>query len=165
MRPILAQRLADGMASAWRATVKTPIQTSGVNWRTIRLTLPVAQSLRDLRSVRKVLDDPNEQLRTRTRAATDLVWATNPRTTLARLRLGSAVALYMPGELFIEYQLAAQAMQPDHLVAMAAYGDYGPGYIGTAIAYTQGGYETGPVSRVSPQVEPVLTRAIRELMQ
>ena len=54
----------------------------------------------------------------------------------------------MPGELFIEYQLAAEKMRPDATVCMAAYGDYGPGYIGTEIAYTQGGYETGPVSRV-----------------
>jgi hypothetical protein len=44
---------------------------------------------------------------------------------------------------------------------MAAYGDYGPGYIGTAIAYTQGGFETGPVSRVAPGVEEVLMGAMR----
>jgi hypothetical protein len=48
---------------------------------------------------------------------------------------------------------------------MAAYGDYGPGYIGTAIAYTQGGYETGPVSRVAPEVEDVLMKAMREVMK
>ena len=30
---------------------------------------------------------------------------------------------------------------------MAAYGDYGRGYIGLKVSYTQGGYETGPVSR------------------
>jgi hypothetical protein len=51
---------------------------------------------------------------------------------------------------------------------MAAYGDYGPGYIGTAVAYSQGGYETSfstPVSRVSPRVEAVITDAMRELLQ
>ena len=48
---------------------------------------------------------------------------------------------------------------------MAAYGDYGPGYIGTEISYTQGGYETGPVSLVAPEVEPVLDSAIRELVR
>ena len=31
----------------------------------------------------------------------------------------------MPGELFVEYQLAAQQMRPNDFVAMAAYGDYG----------------------------------------
>jgi hypothetical protein len=43
--------------------------------------------------------------------------------------------------------------------------DCGPGYIGTAVAHSQGGYETGPVSRVSPEAEPVLMKAIRELLQ
>jgi hypothetical protein len=47
---------------------------------------------------------------------------------------------------------------------MAAYGDYGTGYIGTEIAYTQGGYETGIVSRVAPQVEKVLMDAMRKLL-
>ncbi len=71
----------------------------------------------------------------------------------------------MPGELFVEYQLAAQEMKPEKFVAMAAYGDYGPGYIGTRIAYSQGGYETGPVSRTSPEVEEVLMTALRELLR
>jgi hypothetical protein len=73
--------------------------------------------------------------------------------------------LHMPGELFVEYQLAAQKMRPDAPVLMAAYGDYGPGYIGLAHSYPQGGYETGPVSRVAPEVEPVLMDAIRELLK
>ena len=71
----------------------------------------------------------------------------------------------MPGELFVEYQLAAQDMRPGGFVAMAAYGDYGPGYIGTRIAYSQGGYETGPVSLTSPDVEDVLMPAMRELVR
>ena len=51
-----------------------------------------------------------------------------------------------------------------NFVAMAAYGDYGPGYIGTRIAYSQGGYETGPVSRVAPDVEDVLRAAMKQLL-
>jgi hypothetical protein len=70
----------------------------------------------------------------------------------------------MPGELFVEYQLAAQSLRPDAFITMAAYGDYGTGYIGTEIAYTQGGYETGIVSRVAPQVEKVLMDAMRKLL-
>lgn len=70
----------------------------------------------------------------------------------------------MPGELFVEYQLAAQKMRPDKFVCMAACGEYGTGYIGTKIAYQQGGYETGYVSRVAPEVEHVLLRAMRELL-
>jgi hypothetical protein len=71
----------------------------------------------------------------------------------------------MPGELFIEYQMAAQSMRPGSFVAMAAYGDYGPGYIGTEVAYSQGGYEVGIVSRVDPSVEGVLMSALRKLLE
>jgi hypothetical protein len=71
----------------------------------------------------------------------------------------------MPGELFVEYQLAAQQMRPQETVCMAAYGDYGPGYIGTEIAYTQGGYEVGPnSSNTAPAVERVLMDAMKHLL-
>jgi hypothetical protein len=72
----------------------------------------------------------------------------------------------MPGELFIEYQLAARKLRPEDTVCIAAYGDYGPGYIGTEIAYEQGGYETSPrASNVAPGVERVLMEGIRELLR
>ena len=81
------------------------------------------------------------------------------------LRLGRARILHLPGELFVEYQLAAKAMRPDLLVALAAYGDYAPWYIGTKVAYSQGGYETGPdASNVAPEVEGVLMGAMRKLL-
>ena len=105
----------------------------------------------------------------RLRAARNLAWArrceAGDKIDMQCLQIGSACVLHMPGELFIEYQLAAQKMRPDATVMMAAYGDYGMGYIGTSIAYTQGGYETGPVSRVAPEVEEVLTKAMRELLK
>ncbi len=80
------------------------------------------------------------------------------------LQLGNARILHMPGELFVEYQLFAQHLRPDLFVAMAAYGDYSPGYIGTRVAYPQGGYETGTASRVAPDVEDVLVKALRDLL-
>jgi hypothetical protein len=55
-------------------------------------------------------------------------------------------------------------MRPDDAVMMAAYGDYGPGYIGTSSAYSEGGYETGPVSRTAPEAEGVLMSAMRKLL-
>ena len=72
----------------------------------------------------------------------------------------------MPGELFVEYQLAAKSQRPDLFVAMAAYGDYGPWYIGTAKAYEEGGYETSPgATNVGPDAEPVLMAAIAKLLK
>ena len=81
------------------------------------------------------------------------------------LALNRARILHLPGELFVEYQLAAKARRPDLRVCLAAYGDYGPWYIGTAAAYGEGGYETGPTSsNVAPEVEEVLLGAIRKLL-
>jgi hypothetical protein len=66
----------------------------------------------------------------------------------------------------VEYQLAAKAERPGRFVAMAAYGDYGPWYIGTERAYIEGGYETEPrSSNVAPEVENVLLGAIRKLLK
>ena len=66
----------------------------------------------------------------------------------------------------IEYQLAAKAMRPDLKVAMAAYGDYGPGYIGTEIGYSQGGYETSQrASNVDKSCEQVLMSGVKKLLE
>lgn len=83
---------------------------------------------------------------------------------LSTLRLGEARVVHMPGELFVEYQLAAQSMLPDQFTAMVAYGDYGPGYIGTRESSPRGGYEVGSPSKVAPEVEEVLTEGMRKLL-
>jgi len=66
------------------------------------------------------------------------------RIDVACLKLGRARILHLPGEPFVEYQLAAKAERPDLFLAVAGYGDYAPWYIGTSVAYEQGGYETSP---------------------
>ena len=116
-----------------------------------------------------VLKDPRAGTSNRIRAARNIAWARRVKAKnpidLTCLRLGKESILHMPGELFVEYQLAAQKMRPSDFVAMTAYGDYAPGYIGDAISYTQGGYETGRVSRVAPEVESVLMPALKELLK
>ena len=102
-------------------------------------------------------------------AASKLAWLrrcqAGHRIEVSCLTLGRARILHLPGELFVEYQLGAKAASPDKFVAMAAYGDYGTGYIGTAVAYEQGGYEASDrASNVSPQAEEILMGAIRQLL-
>jgi hypothetical protein len=49
---------------------------------------------------------------------------------------------------------------------MAAHGDYGPGYIVTAAAYHEGGYETSDrASNVAPKAEEVLMAAMKKLLE
>jgi hypothetical protein len=170
MRPVLAHRLAEGMKRAWDDTKKLPVGDLSFDWATRDVVLPVG-TWYDENAQLATLHDTKEKLIPRLRAARNIAWAhrvaDGHKITIGRLRLGPIDVLQMPGELFIEYQLAAQKMRPEAFVCLAAYGDYGPGYIGTAESYSQGGYETSfsvPVSRVSPRVETVLTDAMRELL-
>lgn len=169
MRPELARRLAAGMKAAFESGENVPIRPRDVGWRVAPVSLPLSESLRDLDRLRKLLEDPATPVLERLSAARDLAWARRAakgrQIPLSRLILGEASIIFMPGELFVEYQLEAQKLRPSAFVAMAAYGDYGPGYIGTRIAYQQGGYETGPASRTSPEVEQVLMAALRTLLR
>src|SRR3954468_11960782 len=166
MRPVLAHRLAEGMQRAWDNTKKVPIGGLSFDWATRDVALPLGEWY-DEKEETKTLHDESQKLVPRLRAARNIAWAERVaeghKITIGRLRLGPIDILQMPGELFVEYQLAAQKMRPDSFVCMAAYGDYGPGYIGTAEAYAQGGYETGParVSRISARVVPILIDAMR----
>lgn len=168
-RPVLASRLAAGMTKAWEATQRAPISASDVGWHTCDVKLPLREMYQDEAPMLKMLDDTSARLRDRVRAARDLVWARRAKAgqaiQLSCLHLPGVYVVHMPGELFVEYQLAAAGMQPAATVCMAAYGDYGPGYIGTEIAYTQGGYETSYVSRTAPAVEKVLVEGMAELLK
>lgn len=167
-RQVLADRVAAGMKAAWENTRRTPIGREDVAMGSVAVQLPVAPYLDEARLV-GVMEDESATGTSQWIAASQLVWLRRCRSgdsiDLSCLRLGDARILHMPGELFVEYQLAAQQMRPDLFVAMAAYGDYAPGYIGTEIAYSQGGYETRPgVSHVAPSVEGVLIEAMKRLL-
>jgi hypothetical protein len=156
------------MRLAWESQKKRPLKAADIEWKVVPVAMPVRDTLVDHQLLAKITNDKLKD-RDRLRAARDLTFLRRTvgghRIPLSCLRLGSARVLHMPGELFVEYQLAAQQMRPDDFVAMAAYGDYGTGYIGTEIAYRQGGYETGIVSRVAPRVEGVLIAAMKQLLE
>ncbi len=168
LRPILAQRLAAGMKAAWDNQKKSPVTSLNLDWSHAPVTLPVRDTIDEAKELAKL---KNEKLHPRERcfAARAIVFKqrteSGKKINLNCLAIGDARIIYMPGELFVEYQLAAEEMRPDLTVAMAAYGQYSPGYIGTKISYTQGGYETGRVSRVGPDAEEVLLKALAKLLK
>jgi hypothetical protein len=167
-RPVLAGRVADGMRRAWDDMHKLPVEDLNFEWATRDVHLPLTEHYDEAERI-ATMHDAELPIKQRVRAARDIAWARRVQDghtiTVARLRLGPVDILHLPGELFVEYQLAAQKLRPDRFVCTAAYGDYGPGYIGTSVAYAEGGYETSEVSRVSPRVEAVLMTAIQELLK
>ncbi len=168
-RMILAQRVASAMQLAWNG--RQPLTAAEVSWSQAEALVPVADHLNEA-ALMEQLQDPSTTFAAHCNAAEQLAFlrrsndARQVRMSLSTLRLGEAQLLFMPGELFVEYQLAAQAMKPELKVMLAAYGDYGTAYIGTRAAYAQGGYEVSQrATNVSPDVEQSLVQAMRVLLQ
>ena len=166
-RMVLANRLADGMKEALDKTVKSPLKAADIGWSSVPVKLPLSNHLKAEELIAKLKATPPKGYIS---FADQLAWLKRTEEghaiDITCLRVGSSRMVHLPGELFVEYQLAAKAMRPDLHVAVAAYGDYGPGYIGSTCAYEQGGYEVGPTSsNVAPQVEPVLIEAMKQLLE
>lgn len=165
-RLVLAGRLAAGMRAAREQAQRLPLTPELIGWQVEPVHLPVAEHL-DAAALRRNLPQwkPTDFFGSPDRLAFWLRAQSGQPIELSCLRVGPVRVLHMPGELFVEYQLAAKALRPDLTVAMAAYGDYAPGYIGTARAYAEGGYETEPrSSNVGPGAEAVLMAGIERLL-
>ena len=162
-RFLLAERLADGMKRAWETTKKESVTADDISWVYDPLSLPPAPYLKDIEQ--KISPDNYRYL---TNNLFKLVWLRRlekgKKINISCLGIGKARILHMPGELCIEYQLAAKKMRPDLFITMAAYGDYATGYICTAKAYEEGGYEAGPASAVTYESEQILMDSMKKLL-
>lgn len=161
----LALRMAEAMEAAWKATERKPLRGEDISWTTTAVALPPAKHLDE-----KMLIEQMKAEQGAGRAVYPLSYLTRyqegKKIDIACLAIGDARILHLPGELFVEYQLEAKAMRPGKPTAMAAYGDYGTGYIGTAVAYEEGGYETSArASYVAPESEELLMQAMRQLLR
>jgi len=165
-RGLLAERLADGMRRAWENTVKEAVTPPSVVWNIEPVDLPPAA---DIDSLREQLPAHAQDTIFLTNNTSKMVWLDRCRAgkkiNIGCLSVGHARMLFLPGEMFVEYQLEAKAVRPDLFVAMAAYGDYGPNYICTDQAYRQGGYEAGAASGVAPGTEKIIMDALKKLLQ
>ncbi|MFZ4765318.1 MAG: hypothetical protein ACOYMN_10230 [Roseimicrobium sp.] len=165
-RMILATRLAEGMREAYDKSTKQPIAATDITWGNVPVSLPISPRLNEAELVAKLKATAAKGYIS---FADQLAFVRRTQAghkiDITCLGVGNTRMLHLPGELFVEYQLAAKAIRPDLHVMMAAYGNYGPGYIGTAAAYPEGGYETGATSsNVAPEVEKVLMDAMQTLL-
>lgn len=83
------------------------------------------------------------------------------------LAIGDLRLLTMPGEIFVEYQLAIkQAAYPHHAI-VAGYANGMVGYVPTETAMRHGGYETtfAPSSRHDARAGALLQKAALELLR
>ena len=167
-RQVLAARVATGMREAFAHQQQQDAARVTLDWQALPIAIPMASHLNHQELEAAVASDETP-FALRVHAAEKLAFLrrgeAGVKIPIGRLKLGENQLLFMPGELFVEYQLAAQHMLPDSNIFMAAYGEYGTFYIGTRVAYPQGGYETSiGASNVAPETEAVLLSAMRELL-
>lgn len=167
-RAVLAERLSDAMKRARAGEAKHPVER--VAWSIVPVRLLHRQGAEfGEAAILAAMRDEKSEPRVRASAARYLAWwrfsQRGREIPIGCLHLGPVSVLHFPGESFVEYQLAAQQEARGRLVAMAAYGDYGPMYIGTAKSYAEGGYETSAVSRVGPEAEEILLAAARKAIR
>jgi hypothetical protein len=120
-RPALADRLHTAMVDAWIATKRHAIE--GIAFRAVPVELPPRDgpgfTVADLEQTLATERDPFKQCL----AAMGLSWrrrvdAGRP-IELPAIDFGPAQVLLLPGESYVEYQLAAQAARPESFVCVA----------------------------------------------
>jgi hypothetical protein len=163
-RPVLRDRMRQAMRAAWKATQRHAVQAW--DWRVEAVRLPArTEASFGEEASRTTLEDVKQTAARRNNAAFQLAWLRRGDRPIdvTCLDFGKAVVLHLPGEPFIEYQLKAQSLRADAFVCVAGYGDGGPGYLPTALAFTQGGYEP-TVALAGPRSEEILHAAMARLV-
>ncbi len=168
-RAILADRVHAGMVAADRdAEAAGPsARLRGSTGSRPRSSLRPREDL-DLDALKAIVADPKQTVVNRNRNAMVCGWlmrlAARRPIVLSRLDLGDVTLLHLPAETFVEYQLNAQRLRPDSMLATAAYGDGGPWYIPLARSFAEGGYEPS-VALVSRETESGYQKAIDDLLR
>jgi hypothetical protein len=165
-RPVLRDHIHAAMAAACKDPKRTAVKEWEWRFEAVKLPPRTEASFGEEQSKATLADKKAADAR-RNNAAYQLAWLKRKDTPIEVNCLdfgGKVLNLFLPGEAFVEYQLAAQKMRPDAVVNVAAYGDDGPGYIPTAKAYLEGGYEP-TVALAGPDSEDILLKAMRKLLK
>ena len=162
-RAVLSDRIYQAMAAAWKTTYTAPLKR--LELRTDPIVFGIRKESAFGRDENeKMIADGKAPVAKRNMAALNLSWLKREKVPihLSCLDLGVASIVHLPGEPFVEYQLAAQQNRPDQFVCVAGYGDDGIGYIPTDKAFFEGGYE--PTVALAPPSENKINESIKKLM-
>ena len=162
-RAVLANRLHTAMTAAWRDTQRHPVSHFGFHVTPLRPEPRTGPgfSIAELESQLTPATKPFQQCL----AAMGLSW--RQRVTAGRpieipvIDFGAAELLLLPGESYVEFQLAAQRARPDSFVCVAGYGDGATGYIPTEKHFAEHDTNLADWCWVAPGSEVKLLEAIR----
>lgn len=162
-RPVLTDRVYRAMVASEEDMHREPLKKW--MWRVRPVVLPPRDDLNEAGLI-ELLRAPGSDTVAHSRAALMLSYLKRNDLPIpvTCLQLGTGICiLNLPGEAFIEYQLAAQKERPSAFVAVASYGDLGPGYIPLERSFAEGGYEPSD-SFVSGKSEAILREAIHAVL-
>ena len=165
-RAVLANRLHAAMALAWKNTRRQALEQ--IEFRNAELFLKPRDhpGFTEADFERKLVKGVNHWHQCL--AAMGLSW--RRRCELGRpvdvpvIDFGPAQLLLLPGESYVEYQLAAQKMRPDSFVLVAGYGDGGTGYVPTEKHWEEKDGNLGDWCWVHPGAEKPLLEAIEKVL-
>jgi len=162
-RPVLTDRIYRAIVQSERQVER--ISVNSYSWTTVPITLPPREDVSDVQ-LATILNEATHPNRGRIQAAMQLSYRSRLKDPilLSRFSFGDvAHILHLPGESFIEYQLLAQSLMPSTWMAVASYGDCGPGYICMERSYDEGGYEPTD-SFVSAKCDGIMRSSIEQLL-
>ena len=166
-RPVLADRLYQGMVAAWKSTKRAPLRE--VDFRVAKLHLPARDTGEfTIEVMQATLANTNATRWKRISAALGLSW----RQRVDRgqpidlpcldFNRGDTLFAILPAESFVGYQLAAQRLRPESFVMVAGFGDGAPGYIPTDQCWRDG--YADDYCWVKPLTEKPILEALAEAM-
>lgn len=167
LRPVLADRVYQGMKEAWEATTRHRLEKA-----TFRET-PMALLPRDdpgftVEDLQKrLVKDPKPF--GQCLAALGLSWRQRAdaghKIPLPVVDFGPAVYVLLPGEAYVEFQLYAQSQRPNDFVCVAGYGESATGYIPTDKHIDEGDSNLHDWCWVARGSEGVVKEALRRVLK
>lgn len=166
-RAVLADRIYQGMVSAWKATKRQPLDQFEFRSTGMRLEPRSSPGFTVEDLTRRMESDarPFGQCL----GALGLSWRkcadAGHKIDVPLLDLGAAQLVLMPGESYVEYQLMAQKMRPDSLVMVLGYGECATGYVPIERAFEEKDGNLSDWCWVSPGCEKAMTTALETVLK
>ena len=168
-RIVFAERLETAMTAAWDATKKHPV--SKIEFKSEELMLdPRVDGDFTKEKLNEQLNDTSQNRMKRGMAALGLSWqkrceAGQPIDVPMLDFGGKAQLILLPGEIYVEYQIAVQELRPDSFVMTAGYGECGPGYIPTKRAWEENDSNLSDWCWVAPGQEEKIRAVLKRLLE
>lgn len=165
-RALLAQRLANGMRAAWEKTDRAPLESISLRRSEVNFA-PRSSPGFTQEDLERRLREPARPFE-HCLAAMGLSWrrraAAGRAIDVSALDLGGAKLLFLPGESYVEFQLAAQQHAPENFVMTAGYAECATGYVPIERAWQEGDTNLGDWCWVDPGAEEKLLSALRKIL-